>query len=211
MFKSINKVVKAIIYWDVFINSAFGILNPVFAIFIIQKITLGSAAKGAEVVGLATLIYWVVKSFLQLPIGKYLDKNHGEKDDFWFMIIGTLLTGFVPFGYLFSIQPWHIYTLQLLQAVGMSMVIPSSYAIFTRHIDKGKEAFEWSLDSTLLGVGVGIAGAVGGFIATTLNFQMIFILAGIFTLFSAALLLLIKEDMSTVSHFIHKIPPSRPI
>lgn len=210
LFKSVNKVIRVIIYWDIVINSAWGLLGPVFAIFIVQTIATGNATQGATVAGFASLAYWITKSILQIPIGHYLDKNHGEKDDLWFTVIGTFLTGLVPFGYLISSLPWHIYFFQIIHAIGMSMVIPSSYAIFTRHIDKGKEAYEWGADSTLLGIGVGITGAVGGIMAAYFGFQSIFLLTGIFTIISAFLWFLIRKEMAPTVAPFHEIPPSRP-
>ena len=210
MFKSVNKIIKIIIYWDIIINSAWGLVGPVFAIFIVQKIAFNDPIQGATVAGFASLFYWITKSILQIPIGHYLDKNHGEKDDFWFSVIGTILTGLVPFGFLISFLPWHIYFFQIIHAIGMSMIIPSAYAIFPRHIDKGKEAYEWSLDSTLLGIGVGITGAAGGMMAAYWGFQAIFILTGSFTVISAFLFFFIKKEMVQKTPQVHEIPPSRP-
>ena len=210
MLKSINKVIKIIIYWDFFINSAWGLLGPVFAIFIVQNIALGETAEGAKIAGFAALFYWVVKSILQIPIGKYLDRNHGEKDDFVFMILGTFLTGLTPFGFMISFLPWHIYIFQILHAIGMAMIIPSSYAIFTRHIDKGKEAFEWGLDSTVLGVGVGVTGAIGGIMAAYFGFKTIFILTGIFTIASAFFIFLIRKEIHSKDRATHIFFPSKP-
>ena len=191
-------------------NSAWGLLSPIFALFIVQNITVSNTAQAAKVAGFAALCYWVVKAILQIPIGKYLDKNHGEKDDYWFMVIGTFLITLPPFGFLISSLPWHIYSLQVLHAIGMAMTIPSWYAIFTRHIDKRKEAFEWSLNSTILSFGMGITGAVGGMMAALFGFKVIFILIGILNLISALVLLLIRKEIMSQDHIIHKIPPPRP-
>ncbi len=207
MLKSVNKVIKAYIYWDIAVNSAWGLLAPVFAIFILQKIAFGNIAQGAKIAGFATLFYWLTKAVLQIPIGNYLDKNHGEIDDYWFFITGTTITAFVPFGFLFSYLPWHIYLLQAIHAIGMSMVVPSSTAIFIRHADKGREAFESSLDSTLLGIGAGITGALGGIMAGYFGFNLIFILTGILTFISAIFIFLVKKDMlPKVPQKIHNLP-----
>jgi len=201
---------RAYIYWDIVINSAWGLLGPVFAIFLLEKIAVGNLADGAKIAGFATLFYWITKSIVQLPIGNYLDKNHGEIDDFWFFVMGTIITGLVPFGFLFSYLPWHIYILQILHAVGMSMVIPSSYAIFIRHIDKGREAYESGLDNTLLGVGAGITGAIGGIIVGYIGFQLIFILTGIFTFVSVFFIFWVRKDMlPKVPTKIHEFPVSK--
>jgi MFS family permease len=207
MFKGVNKVIRFYIYWDIMINSAWGLLGPVFAIFLLGHIAAGNVAQGAKIAGFASLCFWITKSILQIPIGQYLDKNHGERDDFWFFIIGTIITALIPLGFLFSYLPWHIYALELVHAVGMAMLIPSSYAIFIRHIDKGKEAYESGLDSTLLGTGVGITGAIGGILAGYIGFTLIFVLATLFNLAAAVVIFNIKKHMlPKVPKNIHEFP-----
>lgn len=210
MLKTINKVIKTLIFSDFVLNSGWGLIGPVFAIFLVQNIASANATEGAKIVGFASLTYWVVKSFLQIPIGKYLDKNHGERDDLWFMIIGTFLTGFVPLGYLVSSLPWHIYALQILQALGMAMTIPSWNAVFTRHIDKGQEAFEWGTTSTSLGFATGLAGAAGGILVGIFGFKILFILVGVLTIISALLLSLIHKELSPKDNFFPHIPIFKP-
>lgn len=210
MFKSLNKVIKVLILGDFFMNSAWGLFAPVFALFIAQNITTGSTAEAAEVAGLATLFYWGTRSLLQIPIGRYLDKNHGEKDDFWFMVIGIFLTALPPFGFLISSLPWHIYGFQVLHAIGMAMFVPSILAIFTRHIDKGKEAFEWSVKSTSLGFGIGVTGALGGAIAAFLGFKPLFILAGAINMMAVLTFLFIRKRIFPKDHVVYKIPSPGP-
>jgi MFS family permease len=210
MLKIINRVIKILIVSDFVFNSAWGLLAPVFAIFLVDKIAFGSAIEGAKIAGFASLIFWVTKSILQIPIGRYLDKNHGEKDDFLFMFWGTFITGLAPFGFLISSSAWHIYLLQLFQAVGQALMVPSWLAIFTRHINKGNEAFQWSVRSTSLGFGVGIFGAIGGIMVATFGFKLLFILVGGFTIVSAFLLLLIKKEMAIKTKPFKHIPPFFP-
>lgn len=209
MPKSINKVIKVLIGSNVILNAAWGFLAPVFAIFIVQDIVGGSVAEAAKVAGFSSLVYWTVKSSLQIPIGRYLDKNHGEKDDLWFMVIGTFLAGLTPFGFMLSSQSWHIYASQILHAVGMAMMVPSWSAVFTRHIDKGEEAFEWSVNSTSLGFGIGITGALGGVIAALFSFNIIFVLVGSMTILSALLFLLIHKDVAPHDQILPRIPRFR--
>jgi MFS family permease len=192
----INKIVKILILSDLFLNLGWGLLSPIFALFILESITIGSPTKAAEVAGLAALFYWVSKSFFEIPIGRFLDKKDGEKDDFWFMLIGLLIVSIVPIGYLFSFRPWHIYFFQVIHAIGMAMALPSWLAIFTRHIDKGKEAFEWSMETTSISIGAGIAGGLGGLFASVFGFKVIFCFVSGLTIISALLYLLIKDNVS---------------
>lgn len=188
---SINKIIRNLIEVDLIFFSAFGLISPIFAIFITGQIKGGNV----EVVGFAAGIYLVLRSLLQIPISKFLDKKRGEKDDFYFLILGHFLVALAPFGYIFSSFPWQIYALQVIYALGMAMAYPSWCAIFTRHIDKGKEAFEWGLDSTILGLGAGITGAIGGVLAAEFGFNLVFVIVGIFALFAAFLPLLIYKDI----------------
>ncbi len=211
MPKIINKIIKVLITSDFFLNLGWGLLSPVFAIFILQHIAFENTSEAAKIAGFSALFYWISKSFLEIPIGRYLDKNHGEKDDFWFMAIGTFITALVPIGFLFSSLPWHIYFFQVIHAVGMAMTLPSWLAIFTRHIDRGKEAFEWGMETTSIGAGAGIAGGLGGIIAGVFGFKILFILVSALTMFSAILLLLVKNNVSPKNKEAVRVSVEKPV
>jgi len=168
-----------------------GFVLPIFAIFISEHIEGGDV----RVAGFATSIYWITLSLVLIPFGKYLDKNHGEKDDLCFIIIGTILAAGAVFGLIFASLPWHIYLLQAVYAIGMGMNIPGYTAIFTRHIDKGKEASSWSARAAFIGIGAGIAGALGGTIAYYFGFRVLFSGVVILLLVSATLPLLILKEL----------------
>lgn len=211
MPKIVNKIIKFMIASDFVLNLGWGLLAPVFAIFIVQNIAVGSASEAARVAGFASLSYWITKSILQIPVGRFLDKIHGERDDFWFMVTGTFIAAFIPIGYLFSSSPWHIYFLQIIYAIGMSMVFPSWLAIFTRHIDKGKEALEWGMESTFIAAGAGIAGGTGGILASMFGFPVLFIFVSSFTFLATILLLFIRDDISPRDKQVKITPAVRPV
>ncbi len=187
----INHVVKTLVLSDFFINSGFSVFAPVFAIFVTKQIDGGSL----QVVGFAAAIFQIFKSGLQIPIAKYLDKNHGEYDDFYSMILGTFLIALVPFLYLFATKASHIYIIQALYGIGASFAIPPWYAIFTRHVDKMQENVEWSMDSIAIGIGAATSAAVGGFLAEKFGFQFVFILGGILAIFGAVNQIKIFRDL----------------
>ena len=202
MFKSINKVVKLLVLSDFAFLFGWGLISPIFAIFIVGHIQGGDV----KVAGIAVGIYWLLKSLLQIPIGNYLDKNHGEKDDFYFLVIGTLLASLAPLGFIFAILPWHIYIFQALHAIGAALALPAWCGIFTRHIGKGKEAQSWALDSSALGIGAGISGIIGGIIAKTFGFLPLFIGVSVLGLIATILCFLIKKDLITPKKKIILIP-----
>jgi len=187
----INKVIRTLIQADLVFLAAFGLISPIFAVFITDQIKGGNV----EVVGFSAAVYWIIKSILQIPISEILDKKRGEKDDFYFLICGTILAALVPIGYIFSSLPWHVYLLQAIYGMGMAMAFPSWSAIFTRHIDRGKEAFEWGLESTALGFGTGLTGAIGGILVAYFGFDLLFVIVSILALVGALLPLMIRREM----------------
>jgi len=153
----INKVIRILISSDIMLQSGWGLIGPIFAIFLTRQIQGGRL----EMVGFIAAAYWITKSIVQPFIAHKLDVKGGERDDFKLLVLGMFLANLVPIGYFFSTQIWHIFVLECFRGLAMACVIPSWAGIFTRHIDRGREAFSWSLESTGVGFAAGIAGAYG--------------------------------------------------
>lgn len=190
---NLNKVILIIISGEFMLTTAFGLMVPIFAIFIVEEITAGTA----QIVGFSIAIYWIVKSILQLPIAQWLDKNHGEYDDFWALVGGNVAGAILAFlFYFYAKEVWHIYVFQALWGITDAVLVPPFYAIFTRHIDSGHEGFEWSLRSSIsFGAGSAAGGALGGFIAGALGLREVFLFVGAGALIGSAVLLFLKPYM----------------
>ena len=200
----INKVIRILIASDFLLQSGWGLIGPIFAIFLTKQIQGGSL----EMVGFIAATYWVTKSIVQPFIANFLDMKRGEKDDFHFLVRGMYIANLIPLGYAFSTQPWHIFTLEFIRGLAMACVVPSWAAIFTRHIDRGREAFSWSIESTGIGFAAGLAGAFGGVLVGILGFKAVFTLVSFFGLISSSILLLIRHRIFPKDHFIPRLPPS---
>jgi MFS family permease len=190
----VNKIVKFLILADIAFWTGWGLVSPVFAIFIVEKIQGGTAL----VVGIATAIYWLFRSILVLPAGRLLDKYIGEKDDYLFLVIGNLIAVLVLIGYVFAIHPWQIYVLQAFYGISMAMGLSGWRAIFTRNIDKGKEASEWALDDTSLSLGTAAAGIMSGLLVTKLGYSFTFAIAAFLCFLSVLLLLCLRKEIEGV-------------
>jgi len=187
----INHVIKTMVISDFFINSGFSVFGPVFAVFVTKQISGGSL----EVIGFAAAIYQIFKSGLQIPIARFLDRDHGEYDDFYSLILGTSLIVIVPFCYLFASTANHIYIIQAIYGIGAAFAIPPWYAIFSRHIDKMRENVEWSMDSVAIGVGAAAFAAIGGILAQKFGFKFVFLLGGILAVIGASQQIRIFRDL----------------
>lgn len=202
----VNRTISTLIVADFLVNAGFSLFAPVFAVFVTKQITGGSL----EVIGFAAAIAQIVKVIFQIPIARYLDRNHGEYDDFISLMIGNFLMVMVPFAYLFATLPTHIFFIQGLYGLALAFVVPPWFAIFTRHIDKMQESIEWSFESVSIGISGAGSAALGGIVATRLGFQSVFFFGGIFALFGAVLQSLIFRDLKRkVSRGVVKPLPDR--
>ena len=188
-FPKLNQVILVIVMAYFVLTAAAGFLPPIYAVFITTQVVGASVAS----VGLAITIYWITKSVLQLFVARFIDRNHGEIDDFYFMIAGGLLNAVFLSLYYLATNIVHVYTLQFLLGAADAMVIPPFYAIFTRHIDKGKEGFEWALFSSFsIGAGSALGAILGGVLGASIGIRAVFPVVGILTIIATILLIFLK-------------------
>jgi DHA1 family quinolone resistance protein-like MFS transporter len=186
-------VIKVLIFSDFLIWSAYNFLAPVFAIYITGNI----AGATIETVGIASALYFVCKSVFEVPVGIFIDKTKGEKDDLYTAICGTILFALIYVLYVFIDSVWQLYVLQMFLGISAALAFPGWYSIFTRHIDKEKEGFEWSLYDVFLGLGIAAASALGAFIADFFGFNVLFLVVSSITILGALLLLMIRNKIYT--------------
>ena len=189
-----NRVIKYLVLSDLAFWAGWGLIAPIFAVFIIEKINGGTVF----VVGMAAAVYWILRSVLRIPIGMFLDRHPSEKDDYLFLTGGLFIAALTPVAFIFAEVPWHVYVIQAIHAIAMAMSLSGWSAIFTRHIDKGKEATEWGLDATSVGIGMGISGALGGWAVTQFGFHAVFIGVSVLGIMGVFLLLCLRNDIKGV-------------
>ena len=185
----LNKIIKYLIYSDLVFYTGWGLISPIFAIFILNSISGGNAF----VVGMATAVNLIVRSLLRVPFGIYADKS--QKTSYQFMFWGLLISALVPIGFIFSTTPMHIYLLQGFLGATLGLSTAGWAGIFSRHMDKGRESTEWGIDAVAVGLGPGIAAALGGIAVTMFSFNSVFIAVTIIGLIGTFLLPVIKSDV----------------
>lgn len=187
-FSKINQVILVIIFAEFILTTGTALISPIFALFVVE--TIGAPVT---VVGFSIAIYWGVKSILQLPIAQYLDKNHGEIDDFYALLGGSALITIAAYLFYFVNSVWQIYLLQFLIAIGDAFAVPPFLAIFSRHLDKEHEAFEWALRSSFAyGAGFALGGFFSGILASLIGIRPIWIINGTLLLIGLIILIFLK-------------------
>jgi MFS family permease len=193
MFKilksNVNFIVRILVLSDFFLFFSIGLLSPIYAVFILDRI------EGAtlEIVGFATAVYWASRVISVIPLSRLMDRIKGEKDEYYLMILGTLVISALPLAYLFVSQVWQVYAIQVVNAVAFSLVIPAWRVIFTKNMDKDRVGFEWSLDDVGVGLATAIAAALGSMIAGRMGFEYLFIFIFLVGFSSILVLLLLYQ------------------
>jgi MFS family permease len=194
----VGEVVRYFILSDFVLIAGWGMVQPIFAVFVISNIEGATLAT----VGVGTAIYWLVRSFLQLPIARYLDAHRGEEDDFYVLVVSLIVAGIAALLFLAVRTTWHLYLVQGLQGLAFALYTPAWTGIFSRHLDRRQQSFNWTLDSTAVGISFAASGLLGGFIVEWFGFEAVFILAGVFSLGSTLFIL-------SVPRLIYPTPTTR--
>lgn len=176
-----NRTIKLLMFSDIFVLTGFGLIEPILAIFLKENLVGGTIFAA----GLASSIFWITKCLIQLPFSRYVDAHD---DKIKWLIIGTLLVSAVPFIYIFATDIKSIYIAQFIYGIGSGLAFPTWLGLWSTHLDKKHESFEWSLYSTLTGVGTAITATIGATIANFAGFQYTFMLVGLMTLIGCFLL-----------------------
>lgn len=196
----VNRVIRHLVISDFVFNFAFGLLAPIFAVFILRDIQGGTL----KVIGLATAFYWIARTATTVPLSKFMDRTDGERDEFYFSIIGSFLIATVPLLYLFARLPWHLYLIQFIYGLANSMAVPAWRILFTDHIDRGKTGYEWSLEDIAIGVSVGISAYLGSVLAERFGFHLVLILLSVLGYVAATILIPIYKDAKTLAEMKHE-------
>lgn len=189
----VGRVIKYFVFSDLFFVAGWGFIEPIFSVFVIKNIVGATLIT----VGIVAAIYWFLKSLFQIPIANVLDKIHGEKDDFIALICGLFLAAVAAFAFIFVQEIWELYAVQVLYAFAFALYIPAWSSIFSRHLDKERVSFDWSLDSTVSGAAAGITGIFSGIIAENFGFGLVFFIGGLFSVIAALVLIAAPDLIST--------------
>jgi MFS family permease len=188
----LNRILYVLMASDFVIVSAYGLMAPIYAVFLTDRIIGGSLI----VIGISESIYLAVTSLLQVPIGILIDKTKGQKIDFWFLFSGSLIMSISLYFYVWSTLPWHIYLISLFYGIGNAFSYPAWTGLFTRNIVANRESFAWSLSTTFVGIGRSIAAITGSVIGEVLGFSALFAIVGSLSLAGTLVLFVFYKELA---------------
>ncbi len=183
----LNRTIILLILSDIFFLTGFGLIDPIIAIFIDGSIEGGSIFTA----GIASTIFFVTKSLVQLPFSKYVDAHDNK---IHWLITGMLMVSLVPLIYLFAPNIWFIYLAQFIYGVGSGLAFPTWLGLWSINLDKKHESYEWSLYSTLTGIGTAFSASAGAALADFVGFRFTFVVVGAMSVIGCIVLIVLEKQ-----------------
>jgi len=179
-----NGVIKRFILADLMLWAGWGLIAPIFAVFVLNQV------QGATVVtlGIVAALYWILKSIIQIPVAFAIDRTTSERDDYLMLVISLILGGFTAFSFILVRELWQLYLVESLHAISFALYIPAWSGMFARHLDSRHRALEYALDSAAVGIAMGVTGLVGGVLVNSLGFSAVFLIASVLCFISAIII-----------------------
>lgn len=197
-----NRTLKILMLSDIFVLTGFGLFDPILAIFVKEELIGGTIFAA----GLASTIFFITKSIVQLPFSRYVD-THDEKVKWLFL--GTLLLAVVPFIFIIAKDIKLIYLAQFIRGIGVGLAYPTWLGLWSVNLDKKQESFEWSLYATFTGIGIAATASAGAAVAQFVGYKFTFLLTGILSIIGCFTLLALANNQEkikkmNITHYYQK-------
>ncbi len=191
-----HKILKILITSSIFYNFTAGMLGPIYALFALQ---IGGDILVAST---AIAIYTAVIGALILIFGRFEDKLDKKK----VFIAGRAINVVGIAGYIFVSSPTDLFIVQGILGIAIAMMNPTFEALYSRGLRKGHEAFEWSVWEGSINLVVAAAAIIGGLVAATLGFKVLFIFMAVTALlgFVTATFLTKKNGWSQMRNIVRR-------
>lgn len=166
-----DSLLKAFIIAEMILWSAWNLINPVFAIFVTRL-----PGGNVELAAGAVSAYMLVRVIVELIGGKVISKSR-ESVKLTVTILGMVIMSVAYVSLAFADSTDKVFVFYSILAFGLGLASPAKNSLFSAHLDKNKEPFEWGLMDAAVFLGMAVTAVVGGFIAQNYGFKYLFFLA----------------------------------
>lgn len=180
-----HRNIKILLSASILIHSGVNFLAPIFAIYIKD---IGGTLLNA---GIALGIYSIFKGSLFFILKKIevFSKKQMIVIGYMIMCIGYLL-------YLWAYNPYHVYVIQAILAIGETVITPSWSAVIALSLTKGRERKIYSDFYGYRSFFEGTAAITGAIFAVNFGFTAVFILMSMMA-FSASIISMFIQDLES--------------
>lgn len=162
-----HKQLKLFLAANSFFIIALGMFGPIYAIFV-QEIGGDILAAGS-----AWATFMITSGIGIFFMGRIVDKIQKEKE---ILMTGYALTSLGFLGYYFVSNIYHLFAVQILLGLGYVMIDPAGNSFYTKYLEKGKIASQWSAWEGSYFTLTGIAAIIGAFLVKLFNFRILFLI-----------------------------------
>jgi len=167
----VNPIVKVFIVSETMIWGAMNFILPIFALFV-TTIPGGNVEIAATVYS----VYMLVRVIFELLSGRIFAHISDDKKLF-VTILGMGIMSIAYLGFAITSSLIFLYFFYGLLGLGIGVISPVKNSLFSTHLDKNSEATEWGILDAMVFFAIAVASAVGGIIAQSFGFQVLFVLA----------------------------------
>ncbi len=188
---SVNQIVRGYIISESFVWSAWNFVIPILAVFVVNQVKGGSVQTAAS----AYSIYLITRVVFELICGKILLKTNDQKK-YVIALVGITILGFSYLFFSLSQSVSMLLIAYMVAGAGLGLSSPAKNALFSIHIEKNKEATDWSIADAVTFGCMALASALGGFFESIYGFHVLFALAALINFLGAIpfLLFIYKKD-----------------
>ncbi|MBI2074491.1 MAG: hypothetical protein HYT83_01495 [Candidatus Levybacteria bacterium] len=165
----VNTAVKAFIVSESFFWASWNFITPIFAVFAATRVPGGSV----EIAASAYSVHLIVRVIFELISGRRLLKA-GELKKYLAAIIGIAILSLAYLGLAFTATVAGVYLFYGIAGIGFGIASPAKFSLFSTHLDKNKETIEWGMYDATVFLFMALAAALGGFIASSFGFRILF-------------------------------------
>lgn len=172
-----NKALRILLLTDSVILIAGATIGPIYALFV-EKV--GGDLLDASFAG---GVFAVAAGITVILSGRYSDKIKRPE---LVVVLGYTVLGIGYLLYILVNSIWFLLVVQVIIGFGQAIYNPPYDALYSRHLDDGREGSEWGLWESTNYFSVAVGAIIGGVIVTTVGFNALFMLMAIMCFLSAA-------------------------
>lgn len=180
-----HRQLKLFLTADAFYTLAFGMLGPIYAVFV-QEI-------GGDILqaGTAWAIFMISSGMGIFLMGRLQDRIKKDKA---FLIAGYAMRSLGFLGYYFVSNVAQMFVLQVFLGLSVIVISPATYSFYARRVDNKKMASEWAVWESIWYTVQGIAALIGSLFASLYGFKALFLAMFFVSLVSLPIAMHLKEE-----------------
>lgn len=167
-----NPAIKAFITSEVLFWSAWNIIIPIFAVFVVAEIPGATVAQAAYGFTAYLLVRMVVELWVSHKINHLSNAQRAILDMIGMFIISLAYLGLVLHPTLEAIFGFYI-----VCGFGMGVAAPAKNSLFSRSMEQGTESAMWGVYDVAILSGMAVATSLGGYMAEEYGFRVILLAA----------------------------------